>query len=789
MADVIAEVQRLILLFYQDLLFIRREPDAFLRLIHNNPTIEDVFSINSIARRVANTINGVTPDIIYRFFLYLINNSILLGDPGGFGIPYRIGNYYMKRIRLPINNTVTYVVDYTPTNKQLIRIPAHYIEYFIGIILSNYVPNTCTPSFMNTYCLIRGPNNDTYTIYELLTPLAHRRFGHINNEPYNINKVYYSIFQILFALHNAQKTCHFVHNDLHSGNIMARRYASGRSLKKYVLAEGRYVYTNMDFDTVIIDYGVSRLESESFILTNVNHDIIGQHQSTERFEFNPYIDITSFLLQISINDLELQTRQIAERLLRILLIIPEDITIDQFMGMHNLRTVAWWRMNARNLRLLPNIRLSVFDLIRHMNIPIDNGLELQQGLFDDDVIVESSVDLDDTIFQRIYINISVTSPGNGSVEGDKNAPIVIIRDQTVLATAEAPFNFTVNDTPHFRLIISNYFNNRPIPVTHQNGYVGQFGHNKIYHAIMNQQDPTHTFQLECCHVDGISYLEDERIEEGVVINAAFFNIFTDFENVGETFIDRPSIQFQSNHQIPNEYRPYYHQIIIENNRIIINPFPVSSGPAFSLNTVNASAEFYSGPLLINGGIRIFTDNAYQTVNNDVHIFQCEPGPLNVPVVNRNGIHVKNCNNPPGELFHAANMNPRSALVITNDNNVHFVTVPGRTPGISNGMTLSEFSLYLITYFPNINMAINLDGGGSSRISVKQNGSISTFFYNNGPEPARPYPVGSILSFVRMRPAVVNPFHFTPPRMVHFQGGKRLSKKNKNMKQKRRCSRR
>jgi hypothetical protein len=128
-------------------------------------------------------------------------------------------------------------------------------------------------------------------------------------------------------------------------------------------------------------------------------------------------------------------------------------------------------------------------------------------------------------------------------------------------------------------------------------------------------------------------------------------------------------------------------------------------------------------------------------------------------------------------------------VTTFDNQVHFVTVPGRLPGVSEGMTLSEFADYLHTQIPNINMAINLDGGASSRISIKRINAagesvIETFNYSGSQRDPIPYPVGAILSFVQTQPSAVVPFALDPPHRNHFQG-----KRSKRRMEKRRMKKR
>jgi len=65
------------------------------------------------------------------------------------------------------------------------------------------------------------------------------------------------------------------------------------------------------------------------------------------------------------------------------------------------------------------------------------------------------------------------------------------------------------------------------------------------------------------------------------------------------------------------------------------------------------------------------------------------------------------------------------------------------------MTLPEFARYL-SKIPNVRSAIDLDGGRSSRMSVKTSLS-SDILYTPSSSEASPYPVGSILSFVKKVP--------------------------------------
>jgi hypothetical protein len=90
--------------------------------------------------------------------------------------------------------------------------------------------------------------------------------------------------------------------------------------------------------------------------------------------------------------------------------------------------------------------------------------------------------------------------------------------------------------------------------------------------------------------------------------------------------------------------------------------------------------------------------------------------------------------------------------------IFFVSVLGRV-GNSDGMTLPELSLQLMNY-TNIYMAINLDGGASSRITIKDE-PTQNILYLPSQLDSDPYHVGSILSFVKMDDHVPETFTNIP----------------------------
>ncbi|MBR5661773.1 MAG: phosphodiester glycosidase family protein [Bacteroidales bacterium] len=83
--------------------------------------------------------------------------------------------------------------------------------------------------------------------------------------------------------------------------------------------------------------------------------------------------------------------------------------------------------------------------------------------------------------------------------------------------------------------------------------------------------------------------------------------------------------------------------------------------------------------------------------------------------------------------HQAVRHPRSAVALTEDNHLLLITVDGRRPGIAEGMSAFELTSFIENHF-HAKDAMNLDGGGSTTLCVKGQGSDQTNVVN--------YPSGS-----------------------------------------------
>lgn len=86
------------------------------------------------------------------------------------------------------------------------------------------------------------------------------------------------------------------------------------------------------------------------------------------------------------------------------------------------------------------------------------------------------------------------------------------------------------------------------------------------------------------------------------------------------------------------------------------------------------------------------------------------------------------------IRHQGVRHPRTAVATTEDNHLILIVVDGRRPGIAEGMNAFELTSFIENHF-HPQQAMNLDGGGSTTMCVKGQGSEKTNVVN--------YPSGSM----------------------------------------------
>lgn len=100
-----------------------------------------------------------------------------------------------------------------------------------------------------------------------------------------------------------------------------------------------------------------------------------------------------------------------------------------------------------------------------------------------------------------------------------------------------------------------------------------------------------------------------------------------------------------------------------------------------------------------------------------------------------------------ERADALQRHPRTAVGIK-DNKIYMVTVDGRQPGYSDGMTLYELVEFFLSQ--GVDDAINLDGGGSTTMAVRKQGDAVAKLTNN-PSDGRERYVGNSIQLISEAP--------------------------------------
>ena len=105
---------------------------------------------------------------------------------------------------------------------------------------------------------------------------------------------------------------------------------------------------------------------------------------------------------------------------------------------------------------------------------------------------------------------------------------------------------------------------------------------------------------------------------------------------------------------------------------------------------------------------------------------------------------------PDDTSFASSRQPRTAVAVdSTGKRVFLVTVDGRQSRYSNGASLQDLGSYLIS--KGASAAINLDGGGSSTMVVRQPGGYSPLLVNR-PSDGAERKVSAILQVVNTAPA-------------------------------------
>lgn len=613
------------------------------------------------------------------------------------------------------NGDIVYRIPNTTTGKMTVLAPDYVIEGVMGILLSRLNKNT--PSFCPIYGFQYDPQPPEKPLYILMEKLQSAR-----NFFRSVKELYFGMFQVAQALAVGQQLCRYNHYDLHSGNIMTRGLGQRRT-RIYELGDGKYLYTRFDFDTVIIDYGFNRMETENNVIVGKMFMNAGRHNDIlDHREFNPYVDLVSNLFTnlkfnpypIPVND---KNNAVLE-MLRIALNMDDSSDNDVIEVINNhLLTVDNWRPDPDRLAM-PYYRNGQL-IFSHCCTPQQFMVKLAKKISEYVPPVPANIDGPDlgihlaghyfAVLDRI-IKPNSTSKVYALPDARKRMDTSFLNYKLVPSFQGEIFqvrHFGPADIQGNQNIRQHYM---PFNITR---FPGQDARNIYGHvATINVRQGKRfgfKFNFECCRIDPRVYMQQSNKNGCIAVNASFFKILENFTPIG--YFRSPDYISQT--PFPPDYRQFYGLVCINSKGELLIDRNLDNYSLYD-------SVITCGPLLVYNNQILLDD---QTIQNN-------------PILQNQGVDIA-----PGELSHVGNPNPRTAIGTNANNDVIIVTIEGRS---RRGAGVDCSQLAQICREAGMVNAINLDGGRSSQLVWREPGSneISLASHSEG------YPVGNIISYCK-----------------------------------------
>jgi hypothetical protein len=215
--------------------------------------------------------------------------------------------------------------------------------------------------------------------------------------------------------------------------------------------------------------------------------------------------------------------------------------------------------------------------------------------------------------------------------------------------------------PSYSIHTHRYTLLEPIKSFHQRVEHTHYGDQELVLVSIPPGNKEYRFYSDCCKLDAVSYLNQDTVHDGVAINGVFYQFNADFAPLG----GYKQGDIEVLRELQAAYSPFYRAITLSHDGLLnIDTRPIDDVWA-TRHTFNS--VMFCAPMLVDQGeIAITDDMISQTTHDGVHILQCEISKSNESGMNivRGDKTIKSCSsNLPGGLFHAANANPRSALII------------------------------------------------------------------------------------------------------------------------------
>lgn len=537
-----------------------------------------------------------------------------------------------------------------------------------------------------------------------------------------------TLFQVAQALEVAQQLMWFTHNDLHLGNVLFAEAQPDHDYT-YPLPDGRRVSMRPKYLAKISDYGYSTLTFlEKRLITS------SQPYTLADTAFDPYKDFDRLLYIFNYDDSGRQLQDIYDYVF-----LAKFIYREKWRNVRNIHEIVQFlaeKLVEMNLASFIDEQTVATTASHTHYTRLDAYTRLSSPVYS--VYTDYSAILDIKVgdpnklltLHRNYHQIKqALSQGHDLVE----LQIHRITDQLTavdyvyfdeLTAANSPnrkntrYGSALNDFTHT-------FDEAPFHIIHV-VYIDQ---DQEASATALSPESPFSYNFECCRVDVTEYLQNHS---GVAINGSFFRLTeTDQYPVGDYRGDgdvRPSSP-------PEKYAREFRQLYIDGyGKLRINPHE---------KIIPTSQYLTSAPLLIKDEEILMTrDYIFETDGKGRYLHQCsldKHRPKTMP----------SCDEiVPGELTHAGNQNPRSAVAEMKDGRMAFIYAEGRLES-GAGLDLLTFAQILSTL--GAVTALNLDGGRSSALAWRhpEEYHITSANYRHTLE----YPVGNIIAFSAPAPNI------------------------------------
>ena len=647
-------------------------------------------------------------------------------------------------ILIPSGNTYPVKQD---TGNQLPKyryiLPNLLSEAVIGMIFSSSHISVHLGGILGTFILLDKDKPSVYNIMNTYTPIErNNKLNPVFSKPVDY---LYLLFQVSTALLDTQEKYRFTHYDLHLGNVLLDKWPEDKNNIIYRIP-GRTISifkNKCPFIAKITDYGLSRMETDHTLVT----PSITNYPEATFGEFNPSYDIISFLGSTLF---DFRTRSLFFPLL------TKDL--DFYFIILNF---VLWMFNETEIKIMQKTieeyaRVSLLIGKKYYKLNNKGEVYFRPASFDKNLVKYMNIKSMSQIVT--YLSNILLKFNYATLTNDDHIVSYSKWDDIVPFTI-SPGIMKIDDgirVQNYHVVFSSPPNNYNFTLDKKQIETCPFQEHYLTAIFIRKNTSGYRFSTQGYMIDPINYMRMNKLF-GFAINGSYFNIGKDYLPIGPY---KDSRGVQEYYPIPEKYKDAYGYLCLRDTKALITrdfkeaikyDYFMSTGPfliekqkivfkEYEERFACINVEELVPPItVLNSTDREATISGY--FNYFIEGNSCYrdyvPRPLILPKCNKIA---------PGELSHADNPNPRSAVCVLKNGDVIFLTIEGRGErGV--GIDLGTLARSIKKTFPTVVTAINLDGGRSSNLAWRRPQDPSTVYIAN-PNHLYAYPVGNIITFTK-----------------------------------------